>query len=1295
GGSLSTPDPGAILSHTFEDDLGAGPLTYLATGQLLRRSTPLVAGVLVSQQQRLGSHYYCAPLALALALTLTLALALALALTLALTLTLVSSALSACPAGSGGQVGSLAQRCAVLAWLLEPSQRELCEGLLHCLLLNGGANPLLALLLAWQAERLQERQQQEQQQEQQQQGRPPPPPTSDLPPSTQALPTQSALACSPAGGTGQAGRGSGREGQAVGCPGVPGWLPLLDLQLQDCGGLTALDMALSTANWEAAELLVRAGALQVGCAAMRKARADVASLLPLTSGSSSGEGAMGGAQLPASVGALLPQLLDRLPLRVRDRLAFLLPPGDALTASIEQQVAGAADQQPAGAGAPQAAAAEGAAGVGAGAGVLKREGSAGVGVLGGGAGSQAQALEPEAVLQLIQAGIDQVAEVLQVDSSTALQLLAAQQYDVDATLETNYMMKYLTSARAASGQAPDPTAALQGGSLLPSPAMSPDASPSAAAAAAGSEEETYPVHALGGFDGEQGGEGGRGRQAGSGPEPVLGQQQQQQGQEGEQLQRHGQQGQQQHAQHSSRWYARWREQGRGQTEPGSDACHTAGYSTGDSCTTQKTHPDQQSSSHSAPDASVRSTAAPVAQPVTPVATCLVCYEACPVATFSLHLPCDHTTCDDCWRGILQARIDDGDVYRAACPEPDCCAPLPPDLMGRVLPASLLKRAENQLAQHFVHQHPHSTWCPRPGCGRSVHVRGRSAAQRGFAVQCTCGTRFCFECGASPPHEPASCEQVRTWRALVAVDSQAGELDTRRFLDMQTRSCPKCKMPILKDGGCNHMVCTQCRHHWCWVCGGPWEQHSAATGGYYACNRYTASPGPGAGQGAGGGAGTPTAPPSGRSAASRTLTAAQRHKLHHHLSRHLVYLGGERRTAALLSHMAWLASLGQSGAPSSPTPTPQAAAAAAGSGMEGRDGVGGGLAGPAAAPLAGISPSPTPSAAACVGAGGGGPDSVRGAAGGAAAGGAPELTGSPAADQGPKGPGQAAGGEARAGLFQAWLQGIQLSREVLAWSYALSYQVTLTGPRRYLEHKQSQLIALLEQLNLPIDRLPHAASTLRPAPPPPSSPPSHSVTHMSARAAHRGRGWGWSRPGTQTPRSTPAASAQASQVAERQAGVGQGGGGGAGVAGRELLQPAPPAVRWRAGPGAVQVVECSTLLTEQLAYVVELLELQEATLWALLAEVAGHCGGGGLSMRGEGTGTEAQRLRESIILVARTGHFERAEFELSMARSRQGAPTATSTALAAVGHAAVHIGSSLAQLAVKEGLRLLGSLARMR
>ena len=31
-------------------------------------------------------------------------------------------------------------------------------------------------------------------------------------------------------------------------------------------------------------------------------------------------------------------------------------------------------------------------------------------------------------------------------------------------------------------------------------------------------------------------------------------------------------------------------------------------------------------------------------------------------------------------------------------------------------------------------------------------------------------------------------------------------------------CPGCAQSITKDGGCNHMSCTQCGTHWCWTCG---------------------------------------------------------------------------------------------------------------------------------------------------------------------------------------------------------------------------------------------------------------------------------------------------------------------------------------------------------------------------------------------------------------------------------------------------------------------------------------------
>jgi hypothetical protein len=30
-------------------------------------------------------------------------------------------------------------------------------------------------------------------------------------------------------------------------------------------------------------------------------------------------------------------------------------------------------------------------------------------------------------------------------------------------------------------------------------------------------------------------------------------------------------------------------------------------------------------------------------------------------------------------------------------------------------------------------------------------------------------------------------------------------------------CPGCRIPLTKDGGCNHMCCARCRTDWCWLC----------------------------------------------------------------------------------------------------------------------------------------------------------------------------------------------------------------------------------------------------------------------------------------------------------------------------------------------------------------------------------------------------------------------------------------------------------------------------------------------
>lgn len=50
-----------------------------------------------------------------------------------------------------------------------------------------------------------------------------------------------------------------------------------------------------------------------------------------------------------------------------------------------------------------------------------------------------------------------------------------------------------------------------------------------------------------------------------------------------------------------------------------------------------------------------------------LAQCLVCFEDLPPGWLSVRLPCGHATCDSCWRGILQACLDEGGYW--------CCSAL--------------------------------------------------------------------------------------------------------------------------------------------------------------------------------------------------------------------------------------------------------------------------------------------------------------------------------------------------------------------------------------------------------------------------------------------------------------------------------------------------------------------------------------------------------------------------------------------------------------------------------------------
>jgi hypothetical protein len=59
-------------------------------------------------------------------------------------------------------------------------------------------------------------------------------------------------------------------------------------------------------------------------------------------------------------------------------------------------------------------------------------------------------------------------------------------------------------------------------------------------------------------------------------------------------------------------------------------------------------------------------------------------------------------------------------------------------------------------------------------------------------------------------------QVREWEALVAVVHKEIIVRDEGWLARNTKPCCGCGAPIQKNGGCNHMICSRCRRHFCWV-----------------------------------------------------------------------------------------------------------------------------------------------------------------------------------------------------------------------------------------------------------------------------------------------------------------------------------------------------------------------------------------------------------------------------------------------------------------------------------------------
>ncbi|THX95683.1 hypothetical protein D6D02_07434 [Aureobasidium pullulans] len=167
---------------------------------------------------------------------------------------------------------------------------------------------------------------------------------------------------------------------------------------------------------------------------------------------------------------------------------------------------------------------------------------------------------------------------------------------------------------------------------------------------------------------------------------------------------------------------------------------------------------------------------------------------------------EHDVCHECFAMHLDVEVDSKMWDQVSCPQ--CPSLLQQHEIQNLATPECFAKYARFARRAALSSNPDYRYCFSTSCESGQVYEGSEPV---FSCQ-ECGHRHCTVCEVDW-HKDETCEQYQARNQI----QKGYEAESEATLQATSKPCPNCQARIEKSDGCDHMLCSQCQHQFCWAC----------------------------------------------------------------------------------------------------------------------------------------------------------------------------------------------------------------------------------------------------------------------------------------------------------------------------------------------------------------------------------------------------------------------------------------------------------------------------------------------